>query len=157
MLTYTLYTVISLTVFPCVQWLFVGIAGSSALLYSVMFLSTTVRVYWSLRKKQSELASLTMAAQQRFQGLFFQLKFFIAVTVIVAMCSIATVILPTEIMLHQWQHGNNDYSIYSECRVCIVMCMYLVAEFYCYFYRKILSSIYMNDFCNTIERLYVAS
>lgn len=96
------------------QWLFIGIAGSSALLYSIIFLSTTARVYWSLRKKQSELASLTPAAQQRFQGLFFQLKFFIAVTVIVAMCSIATVILPTEIMLHQWQHGNNDYSVYSK-------------------------------------------
>ena len=79
-----------------------------------MFLITTVKVYWSLRKKQAELSSLTPAAQQRLHGLFFRLKFFLVVTVVVAMCSIATVVLPTEIMLHQWQHGDNDYSVYSK-------------------------------------------
>ena len=79
-----------------------------------MFLVPTIKVYWSLRKKHAELSSLTAAAQQRFHGLFFRLKFFLVVTVIVAMCSIATVVLQTEIMLHQWQHGNNDYSVYSK-------------------------------------------
>ena len=98
---------------PFVQWFFIGVAGISAIFYALIFLVTTANVYWSLRKKQRELASLTPAAQQRFQGLFFRLKFFIVVTVVVAMCSIATVVLPTEIMLHQWQHGKNEYSFYS--------------------------------------------
>ena len=30
------------------------------------------------------------------------------------MVSIGAVVLPSEVLLHQWQHGNNMYSIYSE-------------------------------------------
>ena len=109
------------------QWFFVGIAGVSALLYTLIFLTSTAKVYWGLRKKQKELASLSPSAQESFQGLFFRLKFFLLMTVLVAMCSIGTVVLPTEIMLHQWQHGSNDYAIYSKsfvsactCELCIV-------------------------------------
>ena len=109
------------------QWFFVSIAGVSALLYTLIFLTSTAKVYLSLRKKQKELTSLSPSAQESFQGLFFRLKFFLLMTVLVAMCSIGTVVLPTEIMLHQWQHGSNDYAIYSKsfvsacrCELCIV-------------------------------------
>ena len=33
---------------------------------------------------------------------------------VVALVSIGTVVLPSEVLLHQWQHGKSDYSIYSE-------------------------------------------
>ena len=94
-----------------------GVAGFFALLYLVMFLVATVRAYLELRKKERELSSLSEGARRIYEGLFGQFKFFLFVTVLVAVCSIATVVLPTELMLHQWQHGKADYAIYSECTV----------------------------------------
>ncbi len=97
-----------------IQWVFIGIASLSALVYLLMFLVATVRAYLELRRKEKELSSLSESARRSYEGLFGQFKFFLFVTVLVAVCSIATVILPTEMMLHQWQHGKNEYAVYSE-------------------------------------------
>ena len=46
--------------------------------------------------------------------LFFRLKFFLGLTLVVAMASVSTVLLPsTELLLH-WQQGRAGYSFYSE-------------------------------------------
>ncbi|XP_064385810.1 protein wntless-like [Halichondria panicea] len=96
-----------------VAWVFIGIASLSALLYLLMFLVATVRAYLELRRKEKELSSLSESARRSYEGLFGQFKFFLFVTVLVAVCSIATVVLPTEMMLHQWQHGKNEYAVYT--------------------------------------------
>lgn len=79
-----------------------------------MFLVATVRAYFDLKKKEAELSSLSQSARISYEGLFGQFKVFLFVTVLVAFCSISTVVLPTELMLHHWQHGKSDYAVYSK-------------------------------------------
>ena len=98
---------------PSLQWSFIGIASTSSLLYLGIFLLTLARVLRGLRSKQKELSSLTPSAQQRFSGLFLSLRFFLVVTLVVAVCSVLTVVLPSEVMLHQWQHHDTEYNVYS--------------------------------------------
>ena len=100
-----------------------GIASISTLLYLIMFLVATVKSYLELRKKEVELASLSESAKVAYEGMFVRFKFFLLLTVFVAVCSIGTVVLPTDIMLQQWQHGKGDYAIYSEwCVWCVCVC-----------------------------------
>lgn len=80
-----------------------------------MFFVATVRAFFELRQKEKELSSLSESARKSYEGLFSQFKLFLFVTVLVAFSSIATVVLPTELMLHQWQQGKSDYAVYSEC------------------------------------------
>ena len=47
------------------------------------------------------------------QGLFFRWKFFLGLTTLVALVSVATVVLPSEV-LHHWQQGKSYYSFYSK-------------------------------------------
>ena len=89
----------------------------------IMFLVATVKSYWELRKKEAELASLSESAKVAYEGMFVRFKFFLLLTVLVAVCSIGTVVLPTEMMLHQWQHGQGEYAIYSEWW-CVAACVY---------------------------------
>ena len=79
-------------------------ASASAVLYLAIFLTTLVRVFGEMRRKQKELSSLTPSAQLKFSGLLASLRFFLVVTCIVAVCSVLTVVLPSEVMLHHWQH-----------------------------------------------------
>lgn len=73
-----------------------------------------VRVMWDLRRKQKELVSLSPDAREKFDSLFSSLRFFLVVTSVVAVCSVLTVVLPSEILLHQWQHDKTEYNMYSE-------------------------------------------
>ena len=95
------------------QWTFVGISATSALFYLAILLATLVGVMQRLRRKQQELSSLTPSAQAKFTGLFSSLRFFLVVTSIVAVCSVLTVVLPTEVMLHHWQHNKTEYTVDS--------------------------------------------
>ena len=79
-----------------------------------MFLSSLVKVLRALRQKQAEVSSLTPSAQERFSGLFNSLRFFLVVTTLVAVCSVLTVVLPSEVLLHQWQHSSAEYNVYSK-------------------------------------------
>ena len=96
------------------QWTFVSIASASALLYLAIFLVTLFRVLREIRRKQKELSSLAPSAQLKFSGLFSSLRFFLVVTTIVAVCSVLTVVLPSEVLLHHWQHNTTEYNMYSE-------------------------------------------
>lgn len=102
---------------PPLQWTFISIASLSALVYLAVFLTTLVKVLRALRKKQGEIASLTPSAQRRFAGLFSSLRFFLVVTTMVAVCSVLTVVLPSEVMLHHWQHNETEYNVYSELNI----------------------------------------
>ena len=116
-----------------------------------MFLVATVRAYFELRQKENELSSLSLSARRSYEELFGQFKLFLFVTVLVALCSVATVVLPTELMLHQWQQGKADYAIYSK---------YIII---CYIYNNNsdvdIKCIRMNDkilllgnvFCNLVH------
>jgi hypothetical protein len=67
-----------------------------------------------IRKKQQELDSLSSSARVKFAGLFSSLRFFLVATTVVAVCSVLTVVLPSEVLLHHWQHNQTEYNVYSE-------------------------------------------
>ena len=98
------------------QWTFISVSAGSALLYLLVVVLTLVRVMRQLRRKQAELSSLSPSAREKFSGLFTSLRFFLGVTFMVAVCSVLTVVLPSEVMLHHWQHNTTQYNFYSECR-----------------------------------------
>jgi len=93
--------------------MFLGIASTSALLYLLIFLVTLYQTHVALRKKQKELAA---SSSSRVAAMFGSLRFFLFLTMVVAVCSLVTYVLPAEILLHQWQHDNVDYNISSEPR-----------------------------------------
>jgi hypothetical protein len=96
-----------------IAFVFVGVAVSSAVVYLGMFAVTMVRAYRHLQARQAGLAHLSPPAQLRAQAVFSQWKCFLLLTACVAVTSVSTVVLPSEALLHQWQHGKSNYSIYT--------------------------------------------
>ena len=104
----------------------------SGVVYLAMFVVMVARAYRHLRALQSNLSHLSPQAQERaqvrekpasedisevysllLQAVFSQWKCFLLLTATVAVTSISTVVLPSEALVHQWQHHKNNYSIYS--------------------------------------------
>jgi len=49
------------------QWVFVGVAAVSMVLYALMFLVMVVGVYQKMRDKQKTLSQMSATAQKRFE------------------------------------------------------------------------------------------
>lgn len=49
------------------QWVFVGVAAVSMVLYALMFLVMVVGVYQKMRGKQKTLSQMSATAQKRFE------------------------------------------------------------------------------------------
>ena len=87
---------------------------ASALVYLAILLVTVYKVLRDLRKKQNELLSLSPVLRPNVTNMFNGLRFFLVLTLLVAVCSIVTAVLPAEVLLHHLQHDQNEYNIYSE-------------------------------------------
>eukprot|EP00731_Ephydatia_muelleri_P017966 Em0011g6a len=94
------------------EWLFIGIALLSSLLYAFILVIMVIGAYNSLLQKHKSLVHMSLPAKLKFESLFIRWKFFLCLTIFVAVMSVGSLFLPATTLLY-WQQGKSYFSYYS--------------------------------------------